>query len=439
MKILLVNPLVREWAEPNCFPSGLGYIATTLVNAGYNVRVYDANAIRQEDITYEGMMACEHYDIVGITGIITQYNEVKKIAECSRMVNNEAIIVCGGVIATSIPDLLLERTEIDVCVTGEGERAILKVFDEIKGESRPLKYRTGSVGLIQDLDTIPWPEYGLFPMDVYLDNPIGFYNTNKWLDGMRAQKEAHKRTMNIIGSRGCPYSCIFCYHNYMGQGHRRRGVMSIVSEIYFLSFEYDVDYFHFTDDAFACNAKEVEKFCLEVGKVPVEWSCAGRVNIMDDRLANIMKQAGCVGVCYGLESGSQTILNRLNKKVTIKQYEEAIKLSKRYFSYQDYTFLVNTPGETDATINESIKFCKDNGIVPSVVFFLTCYPGTPMWNSLVAQGKIPHTDLGWLEEYVLCLGEQGRGMEWSHLLWWSERSVEKVKGWKQKFIEETGV
>jgi len=439
LKVLLINPEIRTWALPNVFPSGLGYIAAVLVKEGHEVEVLDLNANRMTDLELaEYLCTIPGPDLVGVTGIITQYNEVKKIANaCKKMLGPRVPIVCGGPLATSISDLILINTDVDVVVLGEGEKAIFDIIEKIEAisEGIPLKCRSRD-DLIQNLDIIPWPEYDLFPMDVYLDNPIGYYNTRKWKDGKVSSDEPCINTMNIVGSRGCPFSCIFCYHNYMGDGHRRRGVYDVVDEMYYLYWRYNASYIHFVDDAFCCNRSAMFNFCKAIGEVPIEWSCAGRPGIMDEILASKMHNAGCLGICYGLESGSQKILNRLNKGVTIKQYERAIELSKHFFSYEDYSFIIGSPGETDETINESIKFCEDNGIVPNAVFYMTPYPGTPLFDELLKTDpefidmvNTPELFEGW----IATLGEQGLNIAWDCC----GAGHEKLQEWRQKFIEET--
>jgi len=155
---------------------------------------------------------------------------------------------------------------------------------------------------------------------------------------------------------------------------------------------------------------------------------------MTKDMAFQMSQAGCVGVWYGLESGSQEMLDRMNKKATIDQYRKVIEINRKYFEYEDYTFIVGTPGETDETVNESIQFCKEMEITPSAVFFMTPYPGTPLWHELVMTGRVVPEDLNWLEDYVLGLDEQGKIMAMNL----TDYEDQKVIDWHDKFIDETG-
>jgi len=435
MRVLLINPIVRQWAQPNCFPTGLGYIASMFRQMNYDVDVLDLNAERIDNEMSSRILHVP--DMVGITGIITQYKEVKRIAQiCRKEFGLNIPLICGGALATSVPDLLLEKTEIDLCVKGEGERK----FEE------PCLYsgKKGGVlaqkDVIKNLDTIPFPAYDLFPMDIYLNNPIAYYNTDKWIDGRGGQN--NPISMNISGSRGCSFSCLFCYHDYMGQGYRIRSPKSIIEEMKFLQKEYKVEYIHFNDDAFCCSKKYMSDFCQKLHKgqwnndFHIEWSCTGRANIMDEQLANRMASAGCIGVCYGLESGSQRMLDRMNKKITVDQYRKAIRINQDFFEYQDYSFIIGTPGETDETIQESIDFCNEMKITPNAVFYMTPYPGTPLFKELMIRDihfKKMVSDLDTYKLWIMSLGEQGEKIAWDCV----GCGKEKLREWHKKFIEET--
>jgi len=437
MKILLINPIARKWAQPNVFPTGLGYIAAVLRNEGHEVDVLDWNAERWGESVFGAKLALQDKPgLVGLTGIITQYGEVKKIAEWCNFQWPRVPIVCGGTLATTVPLLLLDKTKVNYCILGEGERAILDLIDHLPimdSVENKLEHIFSRKESIKDLSTIPWPAYDLFPMDIYLRNPIGPHNPNKWKDG----KSNAPLTMNIIGSRGCPYNCIYCLHCFQGQGYRVRPYNDIIIEMDFLQRTYGVNYIQFVDDAFACIRQKILDFCFAFKGRDMTWSCAGRANLVNEDVIRAMADAGCIGLWYGLESGSQKMLNSMNKKVTIRQYEEAIALNRKYFKYEDYTFIVGSPRETDETIQESIDFCKRMGVIPTAVFFMTPYPGTPLWRMLLSNDKKFREmalDIDRLEEWILTLNEQGERMAWNC----SGAPDEKAYEWHQKFIEETG-
>ena len=256
---------------------------------------------------------------------------------------------------------------------------------------------------INDLDSIPFPAWDLFPVDTYLKNPIGALNRNKWIDGGSNNCEIF--SMNLSGTRGCPYECIYCYHDFMGQKYRKRSVKNIVEEMKLLNSKYKVKYFHFIDDEFCVDKSFVYDFCKRFREAfgdDITWGCTGRVNLMTEDLIIAMKKAGCVLIGYGIESGSQKMLNAMKKGVTVEQAKKAVKLTKEYLGWADCSFMIGTPGENRQSIEETVAFCKELELVPEVIFFTTPYPGTELYKRAIAAGKIVDE-----EEYLLNLGEQG--------------------------------
>ncbi|MFH1318964.1 MAG: radical SAM protein, partial [Candidatus Omnitrophota bacterium] len=112
--------------------------------------------------------------------------------------------------------------------------------------------------------------------------------------------------------------------------------------------------------------------------------------------------SGCVLIGYGIESGSQKMLDTMKKNVTVAEAKEAVKLTKKYLGWADCSFMIGLPGENYETIQETVDFCKELELIPEVIFFATPYPGTELYTLALAQGKIKDE-----EEYLLNLGEQG--------------------------------
>jgi radical SAM superfamily enzyme YgiQ (UPF0313 family) len=417
MKVLLINPPIREWSKPNVFPLGLGYIASVLKERGHEIEVLDINAHRWSRQEVEAKVRDSDFDISGIGGIVTIYRYTKWLIETLKKHHPDKRIAVGGSVGTSIPHIILERTKADIVCMGEGEDTIVELLENLeKGKDALHKVegiwfknkdgkieRNGPRKPIKNLDKLPWPAWDLFPMDIYLKNPIGAPNRNKWIDG-GADDDA-PLSMNIYGSRGCPYKCIYCYHDFMGQAYRQRSVDDLVKEIRYLHDTYGVPYIHLIDDEFCFKRNYVLDFCRKLKKDfnnTITWGCAGRVNLMTEPLISAMADAGCVLIGYGIESGSQKMLDVMKKGVKVEQAKKAISLTKKYLGWADCSFMVGTPGENWETIQETIDFCKDLDLSPEVIFFMTPYPGTELYRMAIEQGKIKDE-----EEYILNLGEQG--------------------------------
>lgn len=416
MKVLLINPTIREWAKPNVVPLGLGYLASVLRGSGHEVEIMDINAYRWPKEEVEERIKSATFDVAGIGAIVTVYKYVKWLAGVIKKHHGDKKLVVGGSVGTSIPHIILAKTAADAVCIGEGEVTILELMDAFAGKREMasvngiwfrgkdgLAQATKPRGPIEDTDTLPLPAWDLFPMDIYLKNPVGAPNRNKWLDGDAGADVPI--SMNINATRGCPYKCTYCYHDFMGSGYRHRSPANIVTEMKTLYDRYGVRYFHFIDDEFCLKKQFVYDFCRKVKETfgkNVSWGCAGRVNLMTDDLVRTMADSGCVLLCYGIESGSQRMLDSMKKGVTVEQAKQAVRLTQKYMGWADCSFLVGTPGENMATIQETIDFCKELDLAPEVIFFMTPYPGTELYRKALAEGKI--TDE---EEYALNLGEQG--------------------------------
>ncbi len=419
MKILLINPPIREWAKPNVFPSGLGYIVSVLVRDNHEVRVLDINAYRWNKEKVEELIKHADFDVAGIGGIVTTYKYVKWLVSVLKQYHPAKKIVIGGSVGTSIAQIVLENNPADIVCMGEGEETVGELIHTL-AEGKDLSKVSGiwfkdaagkihknqSRQPIKNLDNIPVPAWDYFPMDIYLNNPIGAPNRNKWLDG--SIQDQGLLSMNLFATRGCPYRCIYCYHDFMGQGYRQRSAENVLKEIEVLYEKYKVQYFHFIDDEFVMHKNFVYDFCQKikffsnkVGK-KITWGCAGRVNLMTEDLIMAMVDSGCLLIGYGIESGSQKILDLVNKQVSVEQAKQAIRLTKKHLGWADCSFMIGYPGETRETLQETIDFCKELDLAPEVIFFLTPYPGTELYRMALEQGKIKDE-----EEYVLGLGEQG--------------------------------
>jgi len=419
IKILLINPLVREWAKPNCLPLGLGYVTAALLQENHHVEVLDINAYRWSKAEVEHKVKNAQFDIAGIGGIVTTYAYVKWLISLLKKYHPDKKLIIGGSVGISIPKTMLEKNSVDAICVGEGEETV-KELVKVLGENGDLSkvrgiwykdergdiHKTEKRRPIKNLDELPFPAWDMFPMDIYLKNPVGAPNRNKWIDG--TSDGSTPLSMNLFATRGCPYQCIYCYHDFMGETYRHRSPGNVVAEIEALYKKYNVRYFHFIDDEFVMKKDFVYEFCrlmeglMEKIGTKLTWGCTGRANLMTEDLIAVMARAGCVLIGYGIESASQKMLDFIKKRVTVEEAKNAVRLTKKYLGWADCSFMVGYPGETKETIQETIDFCKELDLIPEVIFFLTPYPGTELYRMALAQGRIPDE-----ERYVLGFGEQG--------------------------------
>lgn len=390
MDILLINPLIglSDLSE-TLFPIGLGYIARVLVEAGHRVEVLDINAYRWKPSKIASEIRKHVFDIVGITCLITEYNQVKWLCSVIKRERPGCTIILGGGLPSVVPELVLQETEADIAVVGEGEVTVTELVDilEKSGDLPKIDgiwYKKNSAisktpprKAISCLDDIPFPAWELFPMETYIrGSSLGF--------------EPPIKNLNIISSRGCPYHCTYCDHSIFGYRLRKRSIDNILKEMKFLKERYRIRAIAFCDDLFLLDRKRVFEFCdkLLSENMDMMWSCNGRVNLVDKDLLDKVKSAGCVLIGYGIESGSQTILNEMNKKATVDQAKRAINLTWESGITPFPYMMVGMPSETEKTINETVEFCKEIGIVEGFGFTAPI-PGTPLYDQVKELGKIP--------------------------------------------------
>ena len=428
MKILLINPPIREWSQPNMFPQGLGYIAASLKNAGYEIGVLDINAYRWSQAQVEEKIKDAKFDIVGTGSLITTYKYLKWLANVLKKHHPTKPLIMGGKVVSSMQEQIMGFIpQVDVVVYGEGEITVVELVDCFDrggklADVRGICYRDNgntiknvSRPVIENIDTLPWPAWDLFPMEIYLKNPDGYYELKsdaKWTDGK--PEEDTPLTINISASRGCPFSCIFCCKDFKGMKYRTMSPDRILQIIKYLQDTYGVSYFNIQDDLFICNRKHTHEFAdaILVKGIKFEWSCSARVDLVDEELFKKIQASGCKLLGYGIESGSQRMLDTMKKHVKVEDIVNAVRLTQKHFEFVDASFVIGFPGENEETIQETIDLCKELNLQPEVVFFATPYPGTELWELSLMLGKIKDID-----EYFMGLGEQGAKIRVNFTKW----------------------
>ena len=393
MQILLINAPIRLDAVPSCIPYGLATVATALRRDGFGVEIYDINALRPTESEILATLQSKQWDVVGVSGLVTTYGFQKWLIPHLKRLQPQATMVSGGGLATSNGSLLMAKTAVDVTVQGEGEKTMPELCralavggtpEEIPGiqwrqNGRIIKNRIRAN--IADPDTIGFPAWDLLPMEIYLANPIwGDVAGNS--SGFKKDVTVN-RSMNVIASRGCPFACNYCYHLFGRGDYRFRSVAHVITEAKTLVERYQVDFIGFVDDNMMASQQWLLNFCdalIEL-QLPLTWGCHGRVTSARPDVLERMAAAGCIWIGYGIESGSQKILDAMNKKASVARAKQAIIDTRRAGIFPNTTFIFGYPGETVATIQETVDFKRELEIRCGS-FFATPYPGTPLYRQI---------------------------------------------------------
>lgn len=383
MKILLINPPIQTQLSPGSFPLGLGYIAAVLRDKGYQVDAFDIRGYRYSEQLVEEKVRkyVDIYDVIGIGGMITVFPYIKWLTSIIKKYNVEIPIIVGGTLASSIPELLLTKTNTDIACIGEGENTVKEILEVLENNGNLEKirgiayrkekkiYQTSPRELIKNLDEIPFPAWDLFPMERY-------YYENLIVN------RGGTRGINLISGRGCPFQCVYCYRNF-GRTVRLRSIDNVMEEIKMLQKNYGITHFEFQDELFTIKKERVHEFCSKIIKdnLDLTWRCLGRADLVDFETLELMKKAGCHWIGYGMESGSQKMLDIMNKNLKVEQTKNAIQISRQAGLEVTGTFMIGMPGETYETIQETIEFCKEMEIF-NEIFFTVPYPGTLLYERL---------------------------------------------------------
>jgi len=336
---------------------GLALIAAVLEKEGHQVTVVDANVLglQPEEIVYRVTDA----DVVGLTAMTPTVNTAASIAHYIKQANSNSTVILGGAHAILLPEETLATIpEVDVIVRGEGEETIIDLLRALEHKQplskiQGISYRqdgkvisTDARSAIVDLDSLPFLAYHLLPMRGYRPHP------------------PHGRALPfaaIITSRGCPYRCSYCSKPVFGDNYRGQSSKRVVDEIAYHKRKFGIKEFAFYDDVFTLDKQRAYAIADEIIErgLKIDWTCETRVNLVDKELLRYLKQAGCYSIAYGIESGSQEIVNTLNKDITLEQAEEAVSLSREVGLQTIGYFMIGSPGESPETIRQTIQFAKN--------------------------------------------------------------------------------
>jgi len=368
---------------------GIASIAAVLEQNGIKVSVID-NFLNRESVT--GLIQkikMLNPDIVGINCDLVSICNVSEIVNKTRELG--IITIVGGPEVSVHPEETFLRTKADICVYGEGEFTMLELCQlldrfgldkdklvTVKGivycQDSSIKVNQ-SRPLIQDLDVLPFMALHLFPMDKYA----------------RSSELDIAPVDLICTSRGCPFHCAFCSNEFVwGKKVRTMSPKRVADEIEQLIKNYNTNVIYFREDNFTIGKKRVIDICNEIKKrqLNIKWICESRVDSLDDALLKTMKDGGCESIWFGVESGSQRILDILEKGITLEQSKDAFRLCSKYKIKTGASVMLGIPGETKEEMKETLKFLTV--LKPDYVFFnaFLGIPGSKLYDIIEKKGLI---------------------------------------------------
>lgn len=424
MKVMLINPprfnglfVIREercaGISPTSLnpPLGLAYTTSFLMDNNYEVKLIDANgenldfnSIRKEIKSYSPDL------IILKTSPATMRYDLK-ITDIAKKINpNTKTALDDSIVGATLPkEILSFFPNLDIVIKGEPELTSLNLCKALEKGSNLKKvggiafrdsrhiYVTRDGERIKDLDTLPFPAYDFLPISEYFS--VSFSKKTPWT--------------TMMSSRGCSFGCIYClvgaatvWRGY-GKIPRFRSAKNVVNEMELLAYEYGVKDIEFWDENITMNKKRLMEICNEIvkRKLPLVWSCNSRADTVDKEMLMAMKKAGCWNIVYGVESGSQKILDGVKKQIRLETIKKTFRITREVGMNASSSFMVGLPGETKETVEQTLRFAKE--IDPDFAQFGICtpYPGTIMEEMAREKKWIRGFELDRYDPLIECIGD----------------------------------
>jgi len=352
-------------------PLGILYISSYLKSKGETVRVFDGT-FSNPDAQFDDIVAYKP-KVLGIyVNLMTKLAVVrllKRLATCSF--RKDMHIVLGG------PDLRYNQAEYlqagaDFLVIGEGEITFYELVEALKSPSKKWDEVSGLAYLVDGLpletaarvhlksvDELPFPDRESAPIEEYL----------------RVWKQHHGQSaLSISTQRGCPYTCKWCSTAVYGQSYRKRSAASVVAELDALNKRYGADLYWFVDDVFTVSHKWLQMFQEELVKqgVSIRYECITRADRLNDAALALLKKTGCMRVWIGAESGSQRILDAMDRRVEATQVQAMIRGAQALGMEAGTFIMLGYPGEDRSDIEATLQHLK--AAVPTFFTITLAYP-----------------------------------------------------------------
>jgi len=384
--VTLVNPPYPSGAPQSIFiPLGVGYLAAVLEEKEYAVDIIDCQALKPKRKQLEAELIQSQPDVVGVTSATLTYKPALEIVKTAKDALPNCLTILGGPHVTVLDEQTFnEQPEADIVVRGEGEQTMIELADLVSEANLKNLHavdgitfkkngqiiRTKDRAFIQNLDELPHPAYKHFPLSKY--------------------KISGKMYLPIITSRGCPFQCTFCLASRMcGRRFRTRSPKKVVDELEWLRDVHGADAFAFYDDTFTFDRKRAYDICEEMKNrnVDLPWDCRTRVDQISIEVLAKMRDANCQLIHFGVESGSQKMLDAMKKGTTVEQNQRAIRWAKEVGISVAISVVVGYPGETADMLKQTFDFIRKTG--PDYVYVCQAipYPGTELYDLL--------KELGW--------------------------------------------
>ena len=399
LRVMLINPPVSfdvfygEWdmsdVKSSSPPLGILSLAGMIREYGYPVKVIDAHAdgLTKPDII--SLVKEFKPDVVGVTAMTVMITAAAEIFKAIKEYDNDITTVIGGVHVTAEPTRTLSQYPwIDYAVIGEGEVVFTELLERMASNFQPETIQSlvwrGKEGTInvntrraffKGLDEFPPPAFDLVP-NLFNHYRLSVFKSKKF------------KSVGLVTSRGCTGKCTFCDLGVVGRGYRSNSAQYLIRMMKDLWKNYGVTDFLFYDDLFVGSRPRLKEVCDAIinEKLPFTWNCCARVDFMHTDMLPLMKKAGCWLIEYGIESGSQRIIDSMRKNISKEKIREVVEATTRAGIVTKGNFIFANPGEDHGSIKESIDFACSMDLTYFQHTFLTPLPGSELYETAAKYG-----------------------------------------------------
>ncbi len=379
-RVLLINcsldkisreKIKNQVSSPNL---GLLSIASVLIMHGYNIKILDffANPISVEE--YNSVLKTFNPDVIGFSVYTRTMPFLKRIVKKTNSLEYKGIYVAGGPHASFAVEEMLNELEVDYVIRGEGEFTFLKLLeslqypqllqlDKIDGISYKKESQVINNNDVKNIDIL----------DALPLQPIGLINPKDY-----------SSPLTLITSRGCPGHCIYCASRTLsGCRYRMRTAENIICEIIFLSQKLHTNKFIVLDDTFTANESRVMRFCGLLKRIEDKFvfRIESRVDSVNHEIIDLLKSVNCEVIHFGIESGSQEVINQIGKGIDLNWAVYIMKYAMEQSIHVVASFIIGHYCDNEATVRETIEFLKDLKEIGIEVSIAACtpFPGTPLY------------------------------------------------------------
>ena len=426
MRVLLIAAPYPLDEYPT-LPLSLGYLTASLTANGFEVEVLDLLTSKPSPAKIRRKLEQYQPQAVGISCVTLNFLPAARILKICKEFDPSITTMIGGPhVSFAVEDTFKRAPWIDVIAIGEGDITIVELASALQrgtdfGQIKSIAFRrngkivtTERRSPIESLDSLPVPAWDILPLSRY---------------------KALGAVCSVISSRGCPYGCIFCTTPRMfGRKVRFRQPILVVDEIEVIYRKYGFSQINVVDDSFTLNHPHATELCRELIRrnLPIKWSIFSRVDTLTPELLDLMRDAGCTYMLFGVESGNQEVLNTVKKGITPEKVRNGVKLATAAGIGSFASFIMGLPGETPERARETLDLAMELAERWGTQYgfhYLSPFPGTELfeqaeelglrfltrnWNRYNANEPITEASKGGLAaaKEIVARYDEGIAMAW---------------------------